>query len=52
MVCTKINLAHPDNSEAALRIVLKFCRMKGADRYMKILLLFEKKNWFGAIWSF
>ena len=44
IVCTKTNLAHPDNSEAALRIVLKFCRMKGAYRYMKILLFFEKKN--------
>ena len=27
------------NSGLALRIFLKFCRMKGANRYMKILLV-------------
>ena len=53
MVCTKKNLfkmAPPDNSGSALRILLKFCRMKGANRYMKILLVvFREKNSFGAI---
>ena len=43
-------MAHPHNSGSALRSILKFCRMKGADRYMKILLLvFREKNSFGAI---
>ena len=38
------------NSGSALRIFLKFCRMKGANRYMKILLVvFREKNSFGAI---
>ena len=36
-------MAHPDNSGSALRIVLKLCRMKGANRYMKILLFFKMK---------
>ena len=48
MVCTKKNLvmtngpwkisdqkmAHTHNSESALRISLRFCRMKGANRYI------------------
>ena len=43
-------MAHPHNSGSALRIFLKFCRMKGANRYMKILLVvFREKNSFGAI---
>ena len=43
-------MAHPHNSGLALRSILKFCRMKDADRYMKILLLvFREKNSFGAI---
>ena len=29
-----------DNSGSALRIFLKFCRIKGANRYMKILLFY------------
>ena len=37
ILCPK--MAHPDNSGSALRILLKFCRMKGANRYMKILLV-------------
>ena len=42
-------MAHPHNSGSALRIFLKFCRMKGANRYMKILLVvFREKNSFGA----
>ena len=42
-------MAHPDNSET----FKKFCRMKRANRYMKILLVvFEEKNSFGEIWSF
>ena len=45
--------AHPYNSGWALRIFLKFCRMKRANRYMKILLVvFREKNSFGAIRSF
>ena len=43
-------MAHPHNSGAALGNFLKFCRMKGAHRYMKILLIvFREKNSFGAI---
>ena len=38
-------MAFPQNSGSALRIFLKFCRMKGANRYMKILLVvFQEKN--------
>ena len=45
-----LKMAHPDNSGSAQRILLKFCRMKGANRYMKILLVvFWEKNSFGAI---
>ena len=37
-------------SGSALRIFLKFCRIKWANRYMKILLVvFQGKNSFGAI---
>ena len=51
MACTKKNfvqekwtilglkMAHPHNSGSAQRIFLKFCRMKGANRNMKILLV-------------
>ena len=46
-------MAHPHNTRSALRIFLKFCRMKGANTYMKILLVFfREKNSFGTIWSF
>ena len=42
-------MAHPHNSGLALRIFLKFYRMKGANRYMKILLVvFREKNSIGA----
>ena len=34
---------HLHNSRSALRIFLKFCRMKGANRYIKTLLFVEKK---------
>ena len=38
-------MAHPHNSGLALRIFLKFCWMKGANRYMKILLaVFREKK--------
>ena len=41
-------MAHPHNSGSVLRIFLKFCRMKGANRYMKILLVvFREKNHLG-----
>ena len=33
-------MAPPYNSESILRIFLKFYRMKGAYKYMKILLVF------------
>ena len=62
MICTKKNfvhgkwailgpeMAHPHNSGPALRILLKFCRIKGANRNMKILLVvFLRKKSFGAI---
>ena len=65
MVCTKKiffrtngpfwsrKLCYPHNSESTLRFFLKNCRMKGANRYMKILwVVFREKNSFGAIWSF
>ena len=43
-------MAHPHNSGSALRIFLKFSRMKGANRYMKILLVVSlEKNSFGVI---
>ena len=46
-------MAHPHNSGSALRISLKFSRMKGTNRYMKILLVvFGEKNSFGAVGSF
>ena len=41
--------AYPHNSELALRIFLKFCRMKGANWYMKILLVVFSRNKF--IWD-
>ena len=48
-----LKMAHPHNSGLAQRIFLKFCRMKGAKRYMKILLVvFWEKKSFGAIWYF
>ena len=38
------------NSGSNLTDFLKFCRIKGANRYMKILLVvFLEKNSFGAI---
>ena len=40
-----LKMAHPGNSGSALRIFLKFCRMKGAKRYMKVLLVvFREKK--------
>ena len=45
--------AHPRNSGSIVRVFFKFCRMKGANRYMIILLaVFREKNSFGAIWPF
>ena len=45
-----LKMAHPHNSGLAQRIFLKFCRMKGAKRYMKILLVvFQEKVSFKAI---
>ena len=41
-------IAHPHNSGSALRIFKKSCRMKGANRYMKILLVvFLEKSHLG-----
>ena len=43
-------MAHPRNSGLALRIFLKFCRMKGANKYIKILLVvFQEKDHLGAV---
>ena len=42
-----LKMAHPDKSGSAQRIILKFCRMKGANRYMKIFC-FLRKN---LIWD-
>ena len=43
-------LENGHNSGSALRIFLKFCRMKGVKRYMEILLVvFQEKNSFRAI---
>ena len=36
-------MAHPRNSGLALRTFLKFCTMKRANRYIKILLVFQEK---------
>ena len=56
MVCTKkhfvqdkrailgLKMTYPHSSGSALRIFLKFCRMKGANRYMKILLVVFRKK--------
>ena len=44
ILCLK--MVHPDNSESALRILLRFCGIKGDNRCMKILF-FEKKFHFG-----
>ena len=38
-----LKMAYPHNSGSALRIFLKFCRMQGVDRYMKILFFLDKK---------
>ena len=45
ILCPK--MTHPDNSGSALRIILRFCRIKGTNRYIKILLFFEEKVHFG-----
>ena len=44
-----LKMAHPHKSGSALRIFLRFCRMNGTNRYMKISLVFFEKNSFGAI---
>ena len=42
--------AHPHNSGLAIRFFKKFCRMKGANRYMKIsLVVFPEKNHLGHL---
>ena len=60
IVCTKkiffqeklfilgLKMANPHNFVEALRIFLKFCRMKGANRCMKVLIvIFREKKSFG-----
>ena len=43
-------MGYPRNSGLALRIFLNFYRMKGANRYMKILVVvFHEKNSFWAV---
>ena len=37
-------MAHPHNSGSTLRIFLKFCTMKGAQRYMELILMVFQKN--------
>ena len=45
-----LKMAHLHNSGSALRIYLKFCKMKGANRYMKILLVvIREKNSCGPV---
>ena len=40
-------MAHAHNSGSAVRIFSKFCTMKGANRYIKIILMaFPKKSCF------
>ena len=46
-------MEYPHNCGSALRISLKFCRVKGVSRYMKILWVdIREKSSFGLIWSF
>ena len=43
-------MAHPQLWISSKNFFLTFCRMEGANRYMKILLVFfREKNPFGAI---
>ena len=57
MVCTKKicsgqmgHFGSENDSGSALRVLLRFCRMKGGDRDIKILLVvFREKNSFEAI---
>ena len=46
-----LKMAHPRNSGLTLRIFFKFCRMKRASRYMKVLLVafFRKKFIWGNL---
>ena len=45
-------MAHPNKSGSVRRIFLKFCRLKGGNRFMKILLVvFREKNSFGAVFT-
>ena len=37
-------MMHPNNSGYALRIILKFCTMKRAKRYMQNILFFSEKS--------
>ena len=43
-----LKMTNLHNSGSVLRTFLEFCRMKGANRYMKVLLVgFQEKNSFG-----
>ena len=42
-------MAQPHNSGSTGRIFLKFCTMKGADRYMRIILVIVQKNCLGKM---
>ena len=45
MVILGPKMGHPHNSGSALRLFFKFCTMKEADKYMKILsVVFFRKN--------
>ena len=41
-------IAHPHNSGSAGRIFLKFCTVKGANRQMRMIIIFPKKVLFGV----
>ena len=43
-------MAQPHNSGSTGRIFLKFSTMKGADRYMRIILVIVQKKLFGEKW--
>ena len=49
-VILDLKMAHPHNFGLALRIFLKFCRIKGENKYMKVLLvILQEKSSFGTI---
>ena len=52
MVILSPKMAHPHNSGSAVRMFLKFCTMKGANRCIEIILMaFPKKNLVWGKWT-